>query len=65
MRVCSQTPTVRVEPGDRVRLEYVGRFEDGTVFATSRTALAEEHGLVPTDRPLVIRFGRASEETVR
>jgi peptidyl-prolyl cis-trans isomerase B (cyclophilin B) len=38
-----------VEPGDRVRLEYVGRFEDGGVFATSNATLAEEHGLVPTD----------------
>ena len=36
-----------IEEGDRVRLDYVGRFEDGTVFATSRPAVAEEHGLLP------------------
>jgi peptidyl-prolyl cis-trans isomerase B (cyclophilin B) len=40
---------VSVEPGDRVTLEYVGRFEDGSVFATSDPAVAEEHGLVRTD----------------
>lgn len=38
-----------VEPGDRVRIEYVGRFEDGGVFATSDPEVAEEHGLVSTD----------------
>ena len=54
-----------VEPGDRVRLEYVGRFEDGSVFATSDPGLAEEHGLVPTDEgapseptPLSFTVGR-------
>ncbi|MFB6297466.1 MAG: peptidylprolyl isomerase [Salinirussus sp.] len=35
-----------VERGDRVRLEYVGRFEDGSVFATSDPDLARERGLV-------------------
>ena len=34
-----------VEPGSTVRLAYVGRFEDGSVFATSDPELAEEHGL--------------------
>jgi peptidyl-prolyl cis-trans isomerase B (cyclophilin B) len=36
---------VSIEPGDRVGLEYVGRFEDGSVFATSSYEVATEHGL--------------------
>ncbi len=31
---------------DRVTLEYVGRFTDGTVFATSQPDVAREHDLV-------------------
>lgn len=38
-----------IEQGDRVSLDYVGRFEDGTVFATSKRSVAEEHGLVDAD----------------
>lgn len=34
-----------IESGDRVALAYVGRFEDGTVFNTSRYEVAVEHGL--------------------
>jgi FKBP-type peptidyl-prolyl cis-trans isomerase 2 len=37
---------VSVKPGDEVCLEYVGRFEDGNVFATSRYEVAREAGLV-------------------
>jgi FKBP-type peptidyl-prolyl cis-trans isomerase 2 len=40
------TVTVSIEPGDTVRLAYIGRFDDGSVFATSDPALAEEHGLL-------------------
>lgn len=35
-----------VEPGSTVRLAYVGRFEDGSVFATSDPELAEKHELL-------------------
>lgn len=34
-----------IEPGDRVRVDYVGRFENGSVFATSDPDVASEHGL--------------------
>jgi len=34
-----------IEAGDRVAIEYVGRFEDGSVFGTSRYAVSREHGL--------------------
>ena len=36
-----------IEEGDTVRLDYVGRFEDGGAFATSDGDIAAEHGLVP------------------
>ena len=55
---------VSIEPGDRVRLSYVGRFEDGTVFAASKPAVAAEHGLAtpPDDEseasPLSFTVGR-------
>jgi peptidyl-prolyl cis-trans isomerase B (cyclophilin B) len=38
--------TQTVEPGDTVVLEYVGRFETGGVFDTSRADVAEAHGLL-------------------
>lgn len=34
-----------IESGDKVRLDYVGRFEDGSVFATSKGSVAEEQEL--------------------
>ena len=34
-----------IETGDSITIEYVGRFEDGSVFDTSRYAVATEHGL--------------------
>ena len=38
-----------VEPGDRVAIEYVGRFADGTVFGTSEYDIAAEHGLAAAE----------------
>ena len=34
-----------IQPGDSVQVAYVGRFENGSVFATSDPAVAVEHGL--------------------
>ncbi len=34
-----------IQQGDSVTIEYTGRYEDGTVFDTSREAVAEEAGL--------------------
>jgi len=36
---------VSIEPGDRVAVDYVGRFEDETVFDTSVYEVATDHGL--------------------
>lgn len=56
--------TVTVEAGSTVRLAYVGRFEDGSVFATSDPDVADEHGLrstasdeQPTVSPLSFTVG--------
>jgi len=35
--------------GDRVAIEYVGRFEDGTVFGTSKYDVAADHGLAAAE----------------
>jgi peptidyl-prolyl cis-trans isomerase B (cyclophilin B) len=52
------------EPGDTVTVDYVGRFENGGVFDTSRYEVAAEHGLAeaqgrePSDyTPLMITLG--------
>jgi len=36
---------VTIEAGDRVRVDYTGRFEDGSVFATSQYEVANAHAL--------------------
>lgn len=38
-----------IQAGDSVTIEYTGRYEDGTVFDTSRKAVAEEAGLLEDD----------------
>jgi peptidyl-prolyl cis-trans isomerase B (cyclophilin B) len=51
--------------GDRVRVEYVGRFEDGTVFATSDGDLAAEQGLADDDaEPTPLTFTVGASEVI-
>ncbi|MEF8771980.1 FKBP-type peptidyl-prolyl cis-trans isomerase [Halodesulfurarchaeum sp.] len=38
-----------IQAGDSVTIEYTGRYEDGTVFDTSRKAVAEDAGLLEDD----------------
>ncbi|MEF8814037.1 MAG: peptidylprolyl isomerase [Halovenus sp.] len=54
-----------IEEGDRVRIEYVGRLEDGSIFDTSDKVLAETSGLIEEDpdrdfAPLNIDVGEDS-----
>ncbi|MFW5900767.1 MAG: FKBP-type peptidyl-prolyl cis-trans isomerase [Halodesulfurarchaeum sp.] len=50
-----------IQQGDSVTIEYTGRYEDGTVFDTSRESVAEKAGLLDeTDRtfePLTAEVG--------
>ncbi len=48
-----------IDTGDRVTIEYVGRFEDGTVFATSSPEVAADHDLAAGKErsPLVFTVG--------
>jgi len=54
-----------IEEGDRVRIEYVGRLDDGSIFDTSDKVLAETSGLLEEDpdrdfAPLNIDIGEDS-----
>jgi len=54
---------VSIEQGDAVSLDYVGRFEDGNVFATSNEDVAREHSLADGEEtgpfpPLSFTVGR-------
>lgn len=51
-----------ISDGDNVTIEYVGRLEDGTLFDTSNSDLAEETGLAEENperifEPLTITIG--------
>jgi len=46
-----------VAAGDRVTVAYVGRFEDGTVFASSDPEVAAAHDLPADPSPLVFTVG--------
>ncbi|GAB6136550.1 FKBP-type peptidyl-prolyl cis-trans isomerase [Thermococcus prieurii] len=51
---------MKVEAGDYVLFNYVGRFENGEVFDTSIEELAKEHGVYVEDReygPMWARIG--------
>jgi len=51
---------MKVEAGDYVLFNYVGRFENGEVFDTSIEELAKEHGIYVEDReygPMWARIG--------
>ncbi|MEF8885129.1 MAG: FKBP-type peptidyl-prolyl cis-trans isomerase [Haloarculaceae archaeon] len=55
-----------IEAGDRVRLSFVGRFEEGGAFATSRPAVAAEHGIGDGDGegPSPLSFTVGTDEVI-
>ncbi|MBP2172991.1 FKBP-type peptidyl-prolyl cis-trans isomerase [Methanococcus voltae] len=40
-----------VSKGSRIKVDYIGRFEDGGIFDTSIEAVAKEEGLYDENRP--------------
>jgi len=54
--------SMSIDTGDEVEIEYVGRADDGTVFDTSREAVAAESGLAEAQperafSPLTVEVG--------
>jgi len=54
-----------IEPGDEVRLEYVGRLSDGTVFDTSKESVVGTESAIPDSPSPPLRIEVGAERVVR